>query len=804
VRTKPAFALFVVLTLSIGIGANTAAFTAVNTLFLNPLPEVDLRDVIAIETVGTRAAARTPAMLLSMPELRDLQQMRGEFGQVAGYTPTGALTLSGLERPERIFVEYTTGNYFQVLGLKPLLGRFFDETEDREGAQPVAVLGYAAWQKRFGGEPNILGRRLTMNSSVEVTVIGVAPPGFRGVTMLFGPDIWIPAGAAEALLPGPRNAARDRAVPMVRVAARLNAGSSVSQVKPRLAALAAGWRRDHPELNPNQTLDARPMPVAILGDMRTPMFMGSLVLMAVVGLVLLIACSNAASLFLSRATARRQEMAVRLAMGASRGRLVRQLVTESLLFGLLSGAAGVAVGWGGCRLLWSVRPADVANNFVEPRMDDTVLLFALAVSLLTGLLFGLVPALQCSRADVSGALKEEARTAGRSRMRVRFQNVLLAGQVAFSLVALVVAGLFLRSIQEAYRIDPGFQTKRLAVVLPNQGGLGYSQERVGQFYREVRRRLGGLPGVRAVSWSSNLPLWNRASRSVVVEGQEQRRTAGMPPLVVNTTDLDYFAALGIGLTSGREFREGDGPGTLPVAIVNQTMAERYWPNRNPVGLRFQFAGETARREIVGVAKTANYSNLGEPPQPSVYLPAAQNTSPGMMLYIRTEGPPESVLAAAQRELRAIEPRLDVTDARTGDTIMDQVLFTARVGVGLLSVFGLVGLALAAVGLYGVMAYMVGQRKREIGVRVAMGASHGAILKLVVRQGMLLVGVGVAVGLAASVLLTRGLAGMLYVSPGDATSLAGASAVLLGTGFAACYRPARAASRIDPLSALRDS
>lgn len=802
-RRKPAFALFVVATLALGIGANTAVFTIVNTLVLNPLSVRDPKSLLAVET---RSGGRT--LQLSAPDLRDIRDRNAVFSEVAGYTPIAALTLSGGEKTERIFVEFVTGNYFDTLGLRPALGRFFDVSEEAAGAVPVAVIGYTAWQHRFGGATDIIGRRLTLNSSVEATVIGVAPPGFKGVTALFGPDLWIPAGPAEALMPGGRRTMDDRSAPFFHAAARLKPGITAAQAEANLQTILAALKREYSQLKQDQVLAVRPLSEAAQGDSRQPMVMASAVLMGVVGLILLIACSNAASLFLSRSAARRQELAVRLAMGASRFRLVRQLLTESILLAVVSGVAGLGLGYAGCLLLWSFRPADVALNFVDPKLDAGVAIFAVGLSLLTGILFGLAPALQSSRGRVADALKEEARTSGRSRARVTFRNLLLVGQVAFSLVALVTAALFLRSIQRAYTIDPGFQTANLAVLMTNQGQAGYTRARTEQFYREARTRVAVLPGVAAAAWASNMPLWNRPSRAFVIEGQGQVRKQDAISTIVNTVDRDYFRIVaqdrGAAL-AGRTFTSADHDSSAPVAVINQTMADRYWPKQNPLGARFQFYGESVWREVVGVVRNANYSGLGEAAQPCVFLPAAQNFVPGMVLYVRTVRGPSGVLASVQRELRAIDPQLDVSDARTGARIVDEALFSARLGVGLLSVFGALGLALASVGLYGIVAYSVSQRRREIGVRVAMGASQSAILKMVVRQGMAVAGGGVLLGLAVSLAAGRGLAGMLYgVSPADPVSLLTASGVLLAVSCAACYFPARAAARIDPLVALRDS
>jgi predicted permease len=809
-RKSPAFAAFVILTLALGIGANTTVFTVINTVLLHPLPVKSASQLVAVDTLAANAASRSGRLLpVSYLNLEDLREKNQVFLNLAGYTPPMPMTLTlsttASAGSERIFAELVTANYFETLGLRPIMGRFFIPEEDHTpGAHAVVVIGYGTWRQRFGGASDVIGRTMRINGLV-FTIAGVAPDGFKGVNAIFGPDIWIPAMMAEQILPAQlRGALRERGEVVFHGAARLKPGVSMGLAEANLKIIAAGLEKEYPDANRGHTVALRPLSEAALGDTRQGALFGGAVLMAIVGLVLLIACSNVANLLLAKAAGRRQEIAVRLALGAGRGRLIRQLLTESTMLGVLSGVVGLALADVGCRLLWSARPAEVAQNFVDLKMDAHVFVFALAVWLVTGLLFGLVPALQSSRADVVGALKEETRTAGRSRRRITFANTLLVGQVALSLVSLITAALFLRSIQRAYMIDPGFQTDRLAVFLVNPGQAGYSRARTEQFYRDVRAQVSAMPGIASVSWSSNLPLWARLSRGILIEGQTPQRQSDTVAAVVNTVDLNYFETTGIALTHGRDFTEMDRDGSLPAAIVNETMAARYWPNQDPLGKRFQFAGDKFFRQIVGVAKTANYQSLNEEPQPAVYVPLRQNFSDTMILHVRTERDPAGVLAAVQREVRAIDSHLDVTDVRTGRKIIDQALFSEKMGVGLLGVFGLLALGLASVGLYGILAYSVNRRRHEIGVRMSLGADQLSVLWLVLRQGMTLVATGIGVGLGASLLIAGALSKLLYgVSATDPVSLAGASLTLLIVAALACYLPARSASRVDPLVALRE-
>jgi predicted permease len=509
-----------------------------------------------------------------------------------------------------------------------------------------------------------------------------------------------------------------------------------------------------------------------------------------------------ANLLLARAAARSQEIAVRLAMGASRRRLVRQLLTESVLLGCLSGAVGLLVAYAALKALFGMLPS--ASNFITPKFDATVFIFASVISLVTGVLFGIIPALKASREDVAETLKEEARTTGRGRKRVTVANALLVGQVAFSFLLLMTAMLFLRSIERAYNIDPGFQTAHLAVFMMSPGQAGYGRAQTKEFYKAAREGVGSMPGVASVSWSSNLPLWSRTVNGLQVEGREQRPKAEKISSIWNTVDLDYFETAGVTIDRGREFTNLDQENSAPVVIVNEKLAHDYWPSEDALGKRVLLPGETQMRQIVGIARNANYSAWAEPPQLSVYIPLTQTYADGMVLYVRSKGDPKNLLMPVQREIQAVAPQILVSGPRTGPQLVDGGLFQARVGVMLLSVFGLVALGLASIGLYGILAYSVNQRRREIGLRMALGAARASVLRLILKQGMSLVVTGVLIGLGASLFVDRLLSRMLYgVSSSDPLSVLGAAAVLIVVAFVACYLPARWASRVDPLVALRE-
>jgi predicted permease len=807
-RKSPGFALAVTVTLGLGIGANTAAFTIVNTLLLNPMPAVDTSALVAVHTVDTKSASGSESLWpLSYPNLEDLQERNAGFSDLAAYTSVTALTWLNGRTAERIFAEVVTANYFDTMGLKPVRGRFFLSEEGRTaGAHPVLVLGFAAWQHRLGGDPDVVGRTLVLNGTTY-TVVGVAPEHFRGVTALFGPDLWIPSTMAEQVLPAQqRGTLQDREALVFRGVGRLVPGVSRAEAEASLKAIAAQLEREHPAANRGRSVALRPLnDVAFTGLGRPAAVLGSGLLMGVVAMVLLISCSNVANLLLARAAGRRQEIALRLALGAGRARLVRQLLTEAVMVALVGGVLGTVLAVAGTRVLTSFLPGEVALNFVEPRLDRPVLGFTLALSVVTGLVFGLAPAWQSSRLDVVDGLKEEARSVGPTRRRVSLRSALLVGQVALSLVALVTAGLFLRSIERAYQIDPGFDTQRGGILLVSPGQAGYDRPRSEQFYLEARAHVSGLPGVESMTWATNLPFWARLSRGVVIEGQPAPADAREAMTLVNTVDLGYFETTGIALSAGRDFSETDVETSVPVAIVNEAFARRHWPGRDPLLQRFEFAGEDRLRQVVGVARNANYQALGEAPQPCVYLSLRQNFSDAVVLYVRTRTDPASVLAAVQREIRGLDPLLWVGDVRTITKVVDQALFGARMGAGLLGVFGLLALGLASIGLYGVLAYLVNLRRREIGVRMALGANGSNMMALVLGQGIRLVAAGIGFGLLASLVVGRALSSLLYgLSAADPISLAGAAAVLLAVAAVACYLPARRASRVDPLVALREA
>lgn len=801
------FTVAAIITLALGIGSSTTVFTMVNTLLLHPLPVNDPSHLVALYTTRGKGSEQSGSLLpTSYLNLKDYASKNTVFSSLTGYAGPLVMTLAGKSGPQRVFGELVTGGYFETLGLQPAKGRFFLPWEvTTSGYAPVVVLSYSAWQGKFGGSPDVIGRTLEINQTA-LTVVGVAPKGFIGVSAVFGPDVWLPATMAEQVLSAQlQDVLRERGKPFFHAVARLKPRITRGQSDADIKTIAAALQHEYPDADQGQLTSVRPISSELFSGVggEASVAFGSAGLLVIVGLVLLIACSNVANLLLARTASRRQEISVRLAIGASRSRIVRQLLAESLLLGLMAGVAGLALGYAGCQLLWSERPAEVAQNLVDFRLDTTVFVFTFLVSLATGLIFGVVPAIRASKTDVLEGLQEGTRIAGLGGRAVTLGKALIAGQMAFSLVALITAALFLRSMQRAYQIDPGFDSQHLAIFMMNPGQAGYDKSRTQAFYRDARNRVRALPGIAQASWASNMPFWSNPSRGISVQGQEQQSKAETLLTIVDTVSEDYFDTMRIPILRGRVFSNQDGDGSRPVAIVNEDLARKYWPNGDAVGSLVQLSGDRVVRQVVGVVKTTNYTGLGESPQPCLYLPLLQNFSDGMTLYVRAANDPAFVLDAVQREIQNDAPQIAVSDVRTGTKIISQVLFNQQLGVGLLGVFGFMALALASVGLYGIMAYSVNQRRREIGLRVALGATQGSVLGLILRQGMALVMSGVVLGLGLSLLLGRVLSRRLYgVGASDPLSLAGASLVLLVVAIAACFLPAYRASRVDPMVALR--
>jgi predicted permease len=802
---NPISTVIAVVSLALGIGANTTIFTLLNALFLAPLPVHQPSELMAVFTVDSNAGGGFGGLLgLSNPNFRDFRDQNQVFTGLAAYTFALPVSLAAAGEPQQAFAELVTGNYFDVLGVRAMAGRTFLADEDvTPDARPVAVASYGFCQRRLGGTA-IVGRTVHINGTVY-TIVGVTPDGFKGVNSLFSPDLWIPSMMHGQVLPAQfRTWFDERRALLFNVVGRVNPGVTLRQAQDQLKTVARALEVEYPTPNKGRSIALRPIAEAtIFPGLRGALLLGGAVLMTVVGLVLLIACSNVANLLLARAAARRQEIAMRVALGANRGRLVRQLLTESVILAIVSGILGFAVAAAARIAILAMRPPFLAQNFVELTVDGRVLLFTALVAVGTGVAFGLVPALQASKTDVVSALKEETRTAGPSRRRLALGNLLVVAQVALSLVALVAAGLFLRSLQQAHAIDPGFETRHLAVVTVNPGQAGYNRARSRQFYELIAQRAAAIPGIERVAWGSSVPLFGGFQRTVILEGQDPSLQASRNFATVLTVSPNYFATAGIRLLRGRDFTDADRETSLRVAIINETMATRLWPNQNPIGRHFRFYTDNAMREVIGVARTSKYLTLGEDPQMASYIPLEQEFSDFMVLFARTAGDPAPMLGTIQGEIRTFDGLVPVTNPLTIGQVIDTSLWAARMAAVLLGVLGGLALVLASIGLYGLMAYSVSQRRQEIGVRMALGAAQPVVLRAILRQAMTLVVTGLIAGLVVAVAISRAAATLLFgISATDPATFTFVSVVLIGVGLLASLVPAWRASRVDPVVALR--
>ena len=794
---NPGFTALAVLSLGLGIGANTTVFSFLSALFLRPLPVQDPSRVVAVFTSDYSGPLYGAS---SYPDYLDFRDKTDVFAGLAAYS-VSTLSLGAGATTDRVFGELVTPNYFAVAGLVAARGRTLDPEKER-AADVLISDGF--WRRRFGADPNVVGRAVTLGGH-PFTVVGITPAGFTGVTRGLAVDVWVPMTAPGATARRDRLEARGSR--WLFVLGRLRAGVDAPEAQARLGGLAAQLQQAHPDDWTDLRRSRRVVSVVPESRARVvPHLRGAILgflglLMAVVSLVLLMACTNLASFLLARASTRRREAAIRLSLGAGRGRLVRQHLTESLLLGLLGGLAGLLLAVWATDALMAVRPPLPFPVHLDLSPDGRVLGFTLLLSLATGVLFGLAPALQASRAELVPALKDESRIAVQAGGRWSPRRILVMAQTALSVVLLIGAGLFLKSLRNAQRIDPGFDANGL-LLLSLDTSLGRQEEsRSSPFLRQLLERVRSVPGVRLVSASNDVPLGLGGSRrGISIEGYQPQSGEDME-VHSNVVGPEYFRTMGIPLVRGRDLTEADGPGSPGAAIVNESFARRYWPGRDPLGRRLRMGSNPL--EVVGVASDGKYRTLGEDPTPFFYVPLLQHPRGGITLHVRADGAPEGLAAAVRREVRALDPTLPVFDVKTMKEHLGLSLLPARLAGSALGAFGLVALLLGAVGIYGVMAYWVSQRTREMGVRIALGANPRDLLSMVIAQGMGLAAVGVAAGLAAALAAGRAVSSHLYGV--DGTDLATFVAVPVGlaaVALLAVYVPARRAMKVDPMVALR--
>ena len=806
---NPGFSVIAILSLALGIGANTTIFTVVNAILLNPLPVKQISRLVQLDTVDTKTrvtAANVTKLGMSYPNFQDYARTSKVFSGLSCIVGPLPLTWSGGAEPKQIFGQMVSANYFDVLGLRPVAGRFFVPDEDtKPGGNNVLVLSYSMWVNKFGSDPNVVNKIVTLNAT-SYSIVGVAPRGFKGA-FTFGnaEQVWLPVSMYPQVLAGFfKDNFNDRRFLATAVIGRIRDGVSLNEAEASLKTIASNLEREFPKDNASRSVALTPLTDAAVGvNNRDQFVLAGGLMMAIVGLVLLIACANLANLLLAQSAGRQKEIGLRAALGASQIRMARQLLTESMVLAILSGVVGLAIAYAGRAVLWSFRPPFILDGDVDLSFDSHVLFFTLGVALLTAVIIGLAPAIKVARPNLIEALKVGGRGGTVGWTRSPFRSLLVITEVALALVALIGAGLFVRSMQSAQRIDPGFESKKLFVFAFDLGALHYEEGRAQQYFRAAVDRARSVPGVDSATIASNFPMGGGLGRTVFPEGQDE--ASGYRGTLTQLDDVapNFFQALRIPLVGGREFTDTDRKDTYQVAIINEAMANQFWPNQSAVGKRFHFFGETQLREVVGVVRNTVVNNIGEEAQPLAYLPLTQDFAPAATMQVRTSGRPELTIAAVRDQVQSLDTNLALTNLNTIEELIDQGLWAPRVGAALLAVFGALALLLAVIGVYGVLSYSVNQQTREIGIRMAMGARTGSVLSLVIGQGMRLALVGLALGLLIAFVTMRVLSSLLFgVSAHDPVTFAGVSMILATAAILGCYIPARRAAKVNPITALR--
>jgi predicted permease len=809
---SPGFATVAILSLGVGIGCNTAIFAVVDALLLRPLP---VREPARLVDLYTSGADGDTYSTNSLPDILDYREQKDVFADVAGYSPMFAAVSRG-ERARLVLGEVVTGNYFTTLGVPARLGRTLLAEDDAPDAPRTVVLSNRYWRREFGGEASAVGGTLRIRGQ-EFTVVGVLDDRFTGMVPMLAPELWVPVRFAEEIepagineiVPSPTGSSRldRRGQRWLFVKARLVGQTSVEQARANVDVVAARLRVEHPQTNKDRRVTVRPTADTRLHPEADRMLAWVVTgTMLAVGLVLIIACANVAGMLLARAAARQREIAIRLAVGAPRGRLVRQLLTESLVLGVLGAGVGVVLASWLTRLLTTFQlPIPIALS-IDLRLDARVLGFTAGVALLTGVLAGLAPALRATRANLVSDLKgDSAGRAGGRRWTMR--DALVVGQMAVTIVLLVTAGLLVRSLSAAQKANVGFATDGLAIVSADTGMLRYTPERSRQYWSEVTRRIEAIPGVKGVAIASRLPFSLNFNRTnIAIPGRQ--KGADEMGTSINSASISpsYFATLGIGVLEGRAFAESDVPGDRRVAIVSELFARTYWPNESAIGRTVYERTLNSGRalDIVGVVANHTLQTVGETPQPAIYFSTTQQPSGYNVIVARTAADDASLVSRMRETLLGLEPDLLLMESQTMKGQMQGMLFPVRVAAVLVTAFSGLGLALAAVGLYGIIAFAVAQRTREIGIRMAIGANPATVVRLVLRQGFGLAAVGLVFGSLLGALATRIVAGALYgVSVADPVAWGAAATVLFGAAMLANAVPAYRAARIDPVLALRN-
>ena len=782
---RPGFTAVALIALALGIGANTAIFSLVNAVLLRPLPFAEPDRLVwmwgNIRNGGNRAS-------VSPLDFLDYRKQNTTFEEFAAtFTVPLALNLTGSGEPERLSAAGVTGNYFQAMGVKPALGRTFLLENESPGRDQVAVLSYALWQKRFGGDPAILNKTVTLNGKT-CEVLGVMPKDF---SFPQAAELWIPINFDIA------PEMKQRKAHFLRPIGKLKAGVTLAQAQADTDAVARRLEEQYPDTNRGWNLRLVSLRERLVGNTRPTLF----ILFGVVGFVLLIACANVANLLLVRAAARQKEIALRRALGAGRFRIVRQMITESVLLALLGGTLGTLLAMWGVDLLVAVSAGNIPPT-AQVRIDATVLGFTLLISVLTGLLFGLVPALRTMHLNLSESLKEGGRSGSEGARRNLTRSVLVVFESAVAVVLLISAGLLIRSLIQLQNTKPGFDAHNVLTMRVDLPDKKYREgENAANFFKELETRIGGLPGVESVGLVSELPLSGQPNdMPYTVEGR--------PPVTMDQAfdddfrrvNTQYFRALRIPLLRGRNFTEQEVRQGAKVVVISELLAQQVFPNEEPLGKRLVMMMGNQPFEILGIVGDIRHRALESQPLAAMYLPMYETK---MNLVIRTQGNPTNITGAVRKQVQTIDADQPVAAVRTMEQWLDTAVAAPRYRTSLLALFALVALVLAATGIYGVMSYSVTQRTHEIGVRMALGARPLDVLKLIVRQGMVLVVIGVGIGLAGAVALTRVMSSLLFgVGAKDPITFVSVATLLTIVAFVACYIPARRATKVDPLVALR--
>ena len=789
----PAFTLVAVLSLALGIGANTTVFSLLDAVRLRSLP---IENPERMVNIATLVKGGEPHMDFSYPLYTGLRDGNQSMSGILAYTETN-LGLTAGDQTERIRGEVVSANYFSVLGVQPSMGSAFAPDDERPGAARVAVISDALWHRRLASDPAAVGKVISLNGR-SFSVVGVAPRGFVGLLRGMQSDVWLTLPHMADFEGNPK-LMNSRDLSWLLLAGKLKPGTNIQQAQSQLSSLLPGlYEQDRENFSLQVDLTSASGGNRVyVAELSRPLTM----LLLAVALILAIACANVASLLLARAKARGKEIGIRLALGASRARIVRQLLTESILLALAGGALGLLMALWGSALASTLRTSETAELAIDASPNMRVMLFTVVVSMLTVLLFGIIPALRASKLDLVPILKDSTTTTPVYRRGPSLHSLLVVTQVTLSLVLLAGAGLFLRSLWKLQAIDKGFKGDNVLAMSLNMELQGYDRVRGASFYPAVLENLSSLPGVQSVSLASALPVTAGGSR-VQLSANETR------PAVNEEISMDivsisprFFETTGLPLLRGRDFRQIDNEKSTQVMIVNDTMAKKFWPDSDPVGRTFN-EGQTTF-EVVGVARDTKYRNLREAPRMTFYQPLAQSYRPSMNLLVRTGGEPSQIMPSVRARLKTIEPALTVFNIRTLFEHVGGSLYVERMESLLLTVFGALALTLTAIGIYGVVTYSVAQRTREVGIRMALGAQKKDVLKMVLAQGVALVAWGAVIGLIACYWLSRLVSSQLYgVSAYDPATLISVVVVLIVVALLATYIPARRATKVDPLVALR--